>query len=424
MGKPVVALSQLPHENESEEALRHSVQECLKPLGGIEQFVQKGQKVLLKPNQTLFLPHKSGSTTSPPLVRVLVKLCFEAGAREVGVAEAVGHAQQSRNVMDKTGMAAGIKETPAHLIYLDEVAHDVFDFGEEAGTLRYMPAPEVMDRADVIISVPKAKTHFVDPISCACKNWVGVIPMSYRLSLQRQIDPYYRATALFLKKFRPALTIVDGAWAGEGQGPGSNDAFWWGWTLASTDPVAVDVTVAKLFGLNWHKVRMAREAADVGVGCFDAEAVSLVGADWQQAHRDVKPGDPSVDLFPCRVIVGEGPTMEGTTGHWKTIADGWLKHGVWNLLTLRGKPTFMFGAAEDPDFEKHVEEGPYVVLDDAALDKYKYDPRVTFVPGSPVPQSYMQNEMVAGMGFGPVYQTGKSVYEMIEQFKGGRQATS
>lgn len=219
MDQSIVSLNQLPNENDSEDALKSSVKKCLEPLGGIRAFVNSGDKALLKPNQTLFLPHKSGSTTSPPLIRVLVAMCFEAGAKEVWVAEAAGHAQRSRNVMGKTGMTVGVQETSAHVIYLDEVAHDVFDFGEDAGPLRYMPAPTVMEQADVIINVPKAKTHFVDPISCACKNWVGVVPMSYRLSLQRRIDPYYQATALFLKKFRPALTVVDGAWAGEGQLP-------------------------------------------------------------------------------------------------------------------------------------------------------------------------------------------------------------
>lgn len=423
--KAKIALAGLPTEDESEAALEQAVHRALEHLGGLRHFVKHGQRVLLKPNQTLFLPERSGSTTSPRLIRVLVRLCFEMGAREVWVAEASGHAQRSRTVMGNTGMTSGVSRTRAHLIYLDEIAEDIFDFGEDAGELRYMPAPEIMARADVIINVPKAKTHFIDPVSVACKNWIGVMPMSYRLALQRRVDPYYVGNALLLRKFRPTLNIVDGAWAGEGQGPGSNDAFWWGWILASTDPVATDVTVARLFGLPWENIRMAREAEKLGVGVYEPGDIELVGASEADASVKVKPADPSPYRYPCNVIVGTGPgaTMEGTLGHWKTIADGWLKYGLWRLFTLRGTPTFMFGDAEDPDFEKHVEEGPYVVLDDAAKDKYKYDPRVTFVPGSPVPQSYMQNEMVEGMGFGGIYQMGLSVEKMISSMKGKLQAT-
>ena len=79
------------------------------------------------------------------------------------------------------------------------------DFGEDAGEWRYMPAPEILERPDTILNVPKAKTHFLDPISCACKNWAGLVPMSFRLYLQRFGDPYYLATALFLRKYRPTL---------------------------------------------------------------------------------------------------------------------------------------------------------------------------------------------------------------------------
>lgn len=78
----------------------------------------------------------------------------------------------------------------------------------------------------------------------------------------------------------------------------------------------------------------------------------------------------------------------------------------------------MFGDVEDPLFEEHLKEGPYVVLDDSAKDKYKYDPRVVFVPGSPVPQSYIQHEMIDGMGFGMLYQRGFTMEQMATKMSG------
>jgi uncharacterized protein (DUF362 family) len=406
-----ISLARLAGESENEAALADGVREALRPFGGLERYVAAGHKVLIKPNQTLFKLALTGSTTSPRLVRALIRMCFEAGAKEVWVAEAAGHAQMSRNVMAKTGMVQAVKGTGAHLIYLEEIAEKIFDFGHDAGELRYMPAPEILERADVILNVPKAKTHFVDPISCACKNWVGVMPMAYRLYLQRLGDAYYVGNALLLKRFRPTLNIVDGAIAGDGQGPGQNRPFWWGWILASEDPVAIDVTVCRLFGLEWERLRMVKEAAELGVGAFDPDLINLVGASLEEAKVSVHAADPGVHRYPCRVIVGKGATIEGTLGHWKTIADAWLENNLWKLFTLRGTPTFMFGEADDPDFERHVAAGPYVVLDDSALDKYKYDRRVTYVPGSPVPQSYIQHEMVEGMGFGWLYQPGLQLYQ-------------
>jgi hypothetical protein len=94
--------------------------------------------------------------------------------------------------------------------------------------------------------------------------------------------------------------------------------------------------------------------------------------------------------YPARVIVGGGVTMAGTLGHFKGFADLWLAIRAWDaVIALRGRPTFMIGRAEDPDFEAHLREGRYFVLDDAALERYKRDPRVVFVPGSPVGNEMM-----------------------------------
>ena len=57
----------------------------------------------------------------------------------------------------------------------------------------------------------------------------------------------------------------------------------------------------------------------------------------------------------------------------------------------------MIGDIEDPDFEAHLEQGPYIVFDDAARDRYKNDPRVTFVGGHPVLRDAMQG-LIKGFG--------------------------
>lgn len=417
--RSTVALVRLKGRGASQVEVDAAVEKVIGLLGGLDRFVQRGQTVALKPNQTLWKLSSSGSTTSPEVLISLIRMCKRAEAKDVLVIEASGHAQSTRKVMGVTGLASAVKEAGATMIYLDEVAHCVVDFGEDA-PVRHMPVAEILEHIDVFIDCPKAKTHFVDPISCACKNWVGLMPMGFRLHTQKHVDPYYQGTAQLLKRYRPALTVVDGMIAGEGQGPGSNRAFWWGHILASDDPVAVDVTVARLFSLDWRNIRMAREAEKMGVGIYDTDRIDLVGDSEAQACVKVKAADPSVHRYPCRVIVGSGSggKIEGTLGHWKTIADAWLETGVWDLIASRGTPTFMFGEADDPLFEQHVDDGPYVVLDDSAKDRYKYDPRVTFVPGSPVPQSYMQHEMLEGMGFGPLYETGLKLVQSAVGFRG------
>jgi hypothetical protein len=72
---------------------------------------------------------------------------------------------------------------------------------------------------------------------------------------------------------------------------------------------------------------------------------------------------------------------------------GELQQVIW----LKGTPTIMIGDVDDPKFEEHLEEGPYIVFDDAAKPKYKNDPRVHFVRGHPVLRTAM-NELLRGLG--------------------------
>jgi len=67
------------------------------------------------------------------------------------------------------------------------------------------------------------------------------------------------------------------------------------------------------------------------------------------------------------------------------------------VIWLKGTPTIMVGEIDDPLFEEHLQEGPYIVFDDAAKPKYKSDPRVYFVPGHPVLQTAMP-ELMKGLG--------------------------
>ena len=77
-----------------------------------------------------------------------------------------------------------------------------------------------------------------------------------------------------------------------------------------------------------------------------------------------------------------------------------------------------------------MKDGPYIVLGDLAPDKYKYDPRVIYVPGWPVPQSYIQHEMIDGWDLGPLYTPGLRLFEegasLMAQLRGasGPQASA
>ena len=370
-------------------------------LGGMARFVKPGQLVLLKPNQTVFRLADDGVTTDPWLVAALARLVLEAGGRPV-VGDMPGAGITSKEVMAITGMDDAIREAGADIVYLDEAVQRHVDVpGGEI--VQKLELPVTLFEADVLINVPKAKTHFVDPISGALKNWMGVMRPDVRMRHHDVETPLYVLDATLARP--PHLHVMDALWAGEGRGPIGNRPAWVGCVLASTDPVALDVTTARLLGVpdgEAESMTYAREAMRRGLGTTHVADIEVTGETLRDRRVAIRrePVDLTFAyLAPVRVIVGDGVSLPGTIGHFKSVADVWHEDHVWDLIRAyrRGTPTIMIGRADDPDFERHLDEGPYVTIDDAVDDRYKRDPRVRHIAGHPVCDR-MYRELIGALG--------------------------
>jgi len=349
---------------------------------------------LIKPNQTGYFLADEGMTTDPCLVAALIQLCKEAGAGRVLVGESSGM-DDTRIVMQATGMASTARAAGAEVVYFDNCRYRDVDI-PDGKAIRRIALPVPLVEADVIINACKGKTHHMDPISGAIKNWVGVIGSDLR---QKHHDIHTFAEYVdIMTVTKPALNVCDAIIVGEGDGPVANTPRWCGCVLASTDPVAMDVTICRLFSLDHTEHKFAAEGAERGLGTNDPEEIAIVGASLDEARIEARRPRQGWDYFPFNVIVGKDVTYSGTLGHWKSIADSFLKDGTWvKVMAARGIPTFLIGNAEDPEFERHVAQGPYFVIDAAAPARYRLDPRVHFIPGHPVLHN-MLPELFKGLG--------------------------
>lgn len=395
-GRAVVAISHTKEKHRSQERVLALVRDAIDLLGGMYSFVSPGQTVLIKPNQTVYYSAEEGCTTDPLVVGALIRLAKEAGARRVQVAESSGGFFSSLDCMEITGMAAVAEREGAELIDLgsNQTPNRVVQI--PAGrVIKEAPLPVPLLDADVIISVPKAKNHHIEPISGALKNWVGVVNQQWRNHHHGDLDMIARFVDIMTVS-RPNLCVVDALIAGEGDGPIANLPRWVGCILASTDPVATDVSICRLLGHEWQKLNFAREAESRGLGML--YPIDYVGTPLESVAVEAWPGHKDFDYLPINLLVGDDVTLEGTIGHVKSVLDSMLRRGeLRQVIWLKGTPTIMIGYIDDPDFEQHVSEGPYVVFDDAAKEKYKEDPRVFFIPGHPVLQTAMP-DLMKGLG--------------------------
>ncbi len=236
----------------------------------------------------------------------------------------------------------------------------------------------------MIVNAPKLKVHHMDPISGAIKNWVGVV----RADVREHYHDWntYQQYAEIMTVTKPALNVMDGIFLGEGNGPVACEGRFYGGILASADPVALDVTAARILGFDPRHVTFATVAAGYGLGQLDPERIDVVGTPLDEAAVTIKAPLIGMEYIDANIIVGLEVSHSGTMGHFKSIADYLHRNHTWSLVvdTLKGRPTVLIGDAEDPLFERHVKEGPYIVIDDAAPARYREDPRVYVIPGHPV----------------------------------------
>lgn len=393
--RSTVAIAHTKERYRDLETIYALTKEAIDHLGGITAFVRSGQSVLIKPNQTGAFLADEGMTTDPRVVSALIRLCREAGARRVIVAEGSGM-NDTRVVMRVTGMTSAARAGGAEVVSFDDCDYRDVEI-PQGKAIHNIALPVPLLDVDVIINACKGKTHHMDPITGALKNWVGVLGLNR--GRQQHHDTHCVAEYVdIMSVTKPALHICDAIIVGEGDGPVANTPRWCGCVLASRDPVAMDTTICLLFSLDPAEHQFVREGAERGLGTNNPDEITIAGTAIEDARIEVRRPRQGWDYFPFNVFVGKGVTYAGTLGHWKSIADAFLKDGTWvSVIAARGVPTFLIGDTDDPEFERHVAQGPYFVIDDAAPPRYRLDPRVHFLPGHPVLHTMLPG-MLSGFG--------------------------
>ncbi len=275
----LVAIERCPHYFGEEP--RRALERVLEPLGGMERFVRPGQAVLLKPNLLRKTRPEEAVATHPALVRAAVELVKRAGGKPT-IGDSPGAAlAHTRNTLLKLYRACG----------LDRVARETgADLALEPGC-QTVPLPrgkkvkrvEIIDcalKADVIINLPKLKTHSFTLLTGGVKNLFGVVPGLIKPAYHAKfpdVDDFSSMLIDIMEFVNPALTIVDGVWAMEGDGPGAGDLRETGLVVAGRSPAAVDVVLSRIIGLDPLAVPTIRECVKRGLLETDLSGIEIRG---------------------------------------------------------------------------------------------------------------------------------------------------
>jgi uncharacterized protein (DUF362 family) len=217
----------------------------LEALGGIGRFVKRGEVVALKPNIGWDRAPAQGANTNPLVVAELVRLCLGAGAARVVVSDV--SCNDPTQSFQRSGIAQAAAAAGASVVLPAEHHFRTMRLGGEVLDAWAVYTPIV--EADRVINVPVVKHHGLTKLTCALKNWYGLLG-GRRDRLHQNIHVSLADLASF---FKPTLTVVDATrvlWRNGPQGGNLADTRETHVVLATTDQVAADAYAAELLGLS------------------------------------------------------------------------------------------------------------------------------------------------------------------------------
>jgi uncharacterized protein (DUF362 family) len=239
------------------------VKAALEEMGGVEQFIEKGDVVVIKPNVAFDKNPDLGATTQPDTVSAIVKLCLGAGARKVIVCDNPINNPESCFFKTRVGDAA--QRAGAVLMLPKSSYFEQLYVGGETikGTWSMFYAP--FKEATKVIGVSPVKDHNLCKATVCLKNWYGLLG-NPRNQFHQDI---HGIISDFAKMIRPTLVIADGRKLLMRNGPtgGSlNDVKQADAIVVGTDHVAVDSwCISKLLEKRRHEILYLDKAIDRGL---------------------------------------------------------------------------------------------------------------------------------------------------------------
>jgi len=236
----------------------------------------RGKTVLLKPNVLRASRPAEGIVTHPAVLRAVVDRVEQEKPARIVVGDNPGAFDYGANekAFRETGLMDAAKGYYVNLgLESKKIPFNPY-FAETVSVSR-----QVLD-ADVVISLPKFKTHGLTVITGAVKNSYGILPGAQKARLHKAAGTPQRFHELLVEVFRlriPDLFIVDAVVGMEGNGPASPDLRHIGLVLAGDNAVAVDAVIAHMMGCDPGLLRFLQRAQELGLGSYDLDRIEILG---------------------------------------------------------------------------------------------------------------------------------------------------
>ncbi len=254
-------------------------------LGGIDKFIQEGDKAFIKPNILRGAQPEYAIATHPEMVGAVARMITSQGA-SVGAGDSPGFhvsAGSIRSIYRKYGYEEVLKEAGG------ETVADISGVEVKGGEyLQHFKALKSVVESDKVINIAKAKTHSLAGFTGTVKNMFGVIPGPIKGEMHLHYpdaERFVQAMIDICESVPCTLHMIDGILGMEGPGPSAGKPRKLGYIFAGENPHAVDRVAIEVMGLDQKAIPQIQCAINRGLVC-DLDEIEIVGASLEQCRAN------------------------------------------------------------------------------------------------------------------------------------------
>ncbi len=283
-----ISIQKIQHED-----VERAVFKALEMINAKELMNKTGMTVVLKPNLLMGKPPERAVNTHPEILRSVIHwvkqfspskiyVCDSSGGQKPGTTEVAMSDSGIDIVCDEESVECIPFEKTERVIYKVDNPLELYEFSSSY----------LLKEADLIINLPKIKTHGQCTLTCCIKNMFGTMLLANKTKTHAQaatLDRFTSALADIYSVSKPQLTVIDGYYAMEGQGPSSGDPVKMDIILAGYDGVALDRTVCDIIGFNPSEILYLAKAEQKNLGTTDISQIEYLGESVESVKRKFIP---------------------------------------------------------------------------------------------------------------------------------------
>jgi len=373
------------NQNPGYPEIREAVDRALDLIGGIKDIIKPGNLVLINPSWVAPpVEREAGCITLPEVTKAVADIVKERKARPV-IAESAAVGVDTQKVIDASGYKI-LRDQGYEIVDLKKTKIVTLPV-KKGMTLKEVETYELVQQADVIISVPKMKTHDQTEMTCSMKKLKGLVSDKYKRLFHQQFGVYDGVVDIN-SVFKPALAVVDAIICQEGVGPIFGRPVEMDLIVAGKDLVAVDSVCGRIAGFEPEELLIPQKGAERGLGNLDLKAIEIAGEKLENVKRRfLRPiEDNPVKVEGFSLIYG-GVTC---TGCRNTVMSALLDMRNSDQLSYLPGVTVVTG---DPLIPVGISEDSVVAVGQC-IPKEKRGKR--FVQGCPPNNAYVVDAIIGG----------------------------